>query len=69
MTWQPERIEDSGTALALAVIAEAMADRYGRRWLRSDLARPWCWLAKVEWSAVVRRANQIDGYLSVERVA
>lgn len=65
MTDDRERVADPCTALALAILAEAMRDptRQGRRWIRgSTWAKFWATEAGVEWSALVAEADRRDGY-------
>lgn len=58
-----ELIADPPKALALAVLLDAIGDKLGRRWIRTDrMALVWCDLADVEHIDLVSRADEIDGY-------
>lgn len=58
-----ELITDPPKALALAVLLDAVQDKMGRRWIRSDrMAQLWCDLADVEHADLVARADELDGY-------
>ena len=61
-----EVIANPCTALALAMIAEAMATRHGRQWIRRDrMALFWAIEAGVEHADLVSRADTLDGFRRV----
>lgn len=58
-----ELVADPCTALARAVLAEAVEDRKGRWWIRTNRwARFWSIEAGVEWADLVAEADRRDGY-------
>lgn len=58
-----EVVLNPARALSLAVVAEAMATRHGRQWLRRDpWARFWALEAGLEWRDLVNETDKRDGY-------